>query len=155
MSSYESKVKRCNRLSALLMALLLILQFVPYWHYGEGDALSASINGFVWFPHHHDALTEELTAQHKGYSINPIAWTTVGLFVLCAAGAVLCLYKSHASPCAMLPLLAGLLGLGGYLSTPALRAGSLYYVQLALFALMLISAVATIAFARSGRKAGA
>lgn len=154
MSSYESKVKLCNRLSALLMALLLILQFVPYWHYGEGDALSASINGFVWFPDDHQGLTQQLTAQHADYSINPIAWTTVGLFLLCAVGTVLCLYKSHASSCAILPVMAGLLGLFGYLSTPAFQSGAWYWVQMALFVLMTILGIATFAAKRSSQKAG-
>lgn len=155
MSSYERKVKLYNRLSALLLALLLILQFVPYWHYGEGDTLSASINGFVWFPDDHQALTQQLTAQHTDYSINPIAWTTVGLFLLCAVGTALCLCKSHASPCGILPVMAGLLGLVGYLSTPAFQSGAWYWVQIALFVLMTIIGIATFAARRSSKKTGA
>lgn len=149
MSSYESKVKLGNRISALLMALMLILQFLPYWHYGEADALSASINGFVWFPHHHAGLTEQLTTQNADYSINPVAYTTVGLFVLCVLGTVLCLRKSDSALCAIFPVTAGLLGLTSYLSTPAFQAGAWCWVHVTLFVLMTIVGVAAVASKRS------
>lgn len=149
MSTYESKVKLCNRISALLMALMLILQFLPYWHYGEEDALSASINGFVWFPHHHAGLTEQLTAQNADYSINPVAYTTVGLFVLSVLGAVFCLRESDSALCAIFPVTAGLLGLTSYLSTPAFQAGAWRWVHVTLFVLMVVTGIAAVVLRRS------
>ncbi len=153
MSAYETKGKTCNRVAALLMALLLILQFVPYWHYGEGEALSASINSYVWFPHHHQELTAQFAAQETGYIINPVAYPTVGVFVLCVLGTFLCLWKSSSSLVAVLPVMAGALGLFGYLSAPAFQAGGWYWLHVLLFVLMIVMGVCVIALNRRARKA--
>lgn len=153
MSAYETKGKTCNRVAALLMALLLILQFVPYWHYGEGEALSASVNGYVWFPYHHQELTAQLAAQGTGHYINDVAYPMVGVFVLCVLGTLFCLWKSGSALSAVLPVMAGALGLFGYLSAPAFQAGGWYWQHVLLFVLMIVMGVCAIALHCRARKA--
>ena len=45
MKSLKESTKLFNILCAVVMAVLLVLEFTPYWHYGEGEeAASASMS---------------------------------------------------------------------------------------------------------------
>jgi hypothetical protein len=133
----ENKVKLCNRLAALLMALALICQFVPYWHHGEG--MSDSINGYVWFPTDKPELAAYLKEHDAEHNSNEIAWPNIGVMLLCVAGVILCLkYSASAAACAM-PILSGTLGTWFYLTTPVMHLGTGWWLHALLFVLLLIT----------------
>jgi hypothetical protein len=116
--------KPVNRLCALLMILMLILQFTPYWHYGEENAASASISSYVWFPHNNTDLNTHLKAIEPNHWVNDIVVIAVPILLLCAVGAVLCLSRSHSLLALLCPISTGLIGLIGYPCTLSLRAGA-------------------------------
>lgn len=136
----KNPVKFCNILCIILMACLLICQFLPFWHYGDTDV---SINGFVWFPKNHVQLETTLSeALGTEVTINDIVRSAVLLLILCVAGIIAGIYKSESSLLALLPLAAGCTGLWQYLGKPVFRLSSCWWFHLCLsIALVLVSAM--------------
>lgn len=118
------KLKLFNRLCALVMAAMLVCQFTPYWHFGEGNAQSVSISSYVWFPDNCTALNAYLKTVEEGHMVNNIVMIAVPVLLLCAIGTVLCLLRSDSLLTLLFPVVAGLVGVIGYPLTASLRAGS-------------------------------
>ena len=108
---------------AVLMAILLILQFTPFWHYGEAGE-SCSIGSYVWFPSDCKALETWLCDQIENHDLNRFVGMPILMMALIAVGAVLCLIKPEQGITAVLPTLCGAAGIICYLTVPALKLGS-------------------------------
>ena len=64
------KTQTLNFVSVVLMAVYVILLFLPFWSY---DGISSSIQSYIWFPGEKAELTAYLTAQlGESYTINNI-----------------------------------------------------------------------------------
>lgn len=109
--------------SALLMAILLVLQFTPFWQYGEAGE-SCSISGYVWFPSDQKQLESWITAQAEDHDLNSFVGMPILVLVLSAVGAVLCLIKPDSGWTPVLPAACGVAGLIAYLGSAALRLGT-------------------------------
>lgn len=133
----ENITKLCNRVAALLMVLALICQFVPYWHYGEGN--SDSINGYIWFPTDKPELTAYLVENDEEHNVNEIAWPGIGVLLLCTAGVILCLRKSSSVGTCIMSILGGAWGIWFYMATPAMRLGTGWWLHALIFLLMMIT----------------
>jgi len=130
---------------ALLMLVLLAMQFLPYWTYGEEGTLQASIGQYVWFPGEYKELDTHLGEQlGKGYDITQMVTGPILVLVLSAVGAVLCLVKAGARATALLPMGCGAAGIVTYACTAALRLGSLWWVHLLLAAAILVCGAVTM-----------
>lgn len=140
-------VKSLNLLCALLCAVLLVLQFVPFWAEGDGQV---SISGYIWFPSDHKTLDSQLSAEIEGYSINDAVPMAVLLLVLSVAGIVLCILKMNNALSALVPLACGLVGTFGYLLHPAYRMGSGW--QLHCLVCVAMAALAAVALAAGLRR---
>ena len=114
-------VKGLNLLCALLCAVLLVLQFVPFWAEGDGQV---SIGGYIWFPSDHKTLDSQFAAEIEGYTINDAVPVAVLLLVLSAVGIVLCILRMNNALSALVPLVCGRIGTFGYLLQPAYRMGA-------------------------------
>lgn len=112
----------CMLVCALLLMILFILQFTPFWQYGEAGE-SCSISSYVWFPSDQKELESWLGAQAEDHDLNSFVGMPILTLVLSAAGAVLCLIKPDNGWTALLPTACGLFGAIGYLTTPALKLG--------------------------------
>lgn len=133
----ENPVAVCNVVCAVLMLLLVVLQFLPFWHYTANDAeAAASIQAYIWFPDDHKALESYLAEQIDGYSINSIVLMPILHLLLGVTGLVLCLKMCSHPLVALFPTTVGGVGLWGFLSQAALRMGSMWWLQL-LICLML------------------
>ncbi len=128
-------------ISAVLMILLLLMQFTPFWQVGDGAA-SVSIQGYVWFPGNHLDLTKELQTQlnDPSFEVGRIVLMPVLELVLCCVGAVFCFAKSNNPLVMLFPAAAGIAGIWGYLE-PAFRSGHLWPLHLALSVLLLAAAI--------------
>lgn len=131
-----------NLICALLMAALLVCQFLPFWTVEEE---TVSISAYVWFPSNHNNVTKMLEAEFEGYSINNLIAGPVLVLVLGAAGLVLCVLKREYALTALMPAACGAAGLWGYLSKPYFRLGEHWMLHVALCAAMLIVAVVSLA----------
>lgn len=144
-------IRVMNIVCALLALALIVLQFIPYWHFGEGEA--ASISGYIWMPSDHNDLAKYFEESlGEKVDINNELGTPILVLVLGLAAAGLCCWK----PQGMLPSLCGaaqgLAGVVGYLSSPVLRLGSLWGLHLALSIALLAWGVAGLALQLIGRK---
>ena len=140
-----------NRISAAVSAVLLVLHFVPFWKYGDG--MSASIGGLVWFPYNHTGLTAELAASVEGFSIDSLASRSALICLLCLITLVFCLINSDKHILSLLPISAGTAGVWAFLSSPALRLGSGWIIQLVLSVLLLLVGVLTFLMGLKSEKA--
>ena len=121
-----------------IMALILLLQFVPFWSTPEGGV---SINSYVWFPHQNEALTEQFRTVfgadfylNDAFVVGPVVQT-----VLCILA--LCLFKKRDIFTASLQLFAGLAGVLSLALQPALRMGSVWFLLLLASTLLMIAAI--------------
>lgn len=140
-------VKGLNLLCALLCAVLLVLQFVPFWAEGDGQV---SIGGYIWFPSDHKTLDSQFAAEIEGYTINDAVPVAVLLLVLSAAGIVLCMLRMNNALSALVPLACGLVGTVGYLIQPVFRMGSGW--QLHCLVCVAMAALAVVALATGLRR---
>ena len=127
---------------ALVLVLLLITQFVPFWQDGE---MSASISSYVWFPENNKAVTTYL----KGYlgsdfTVGKMVAGPVVLLVGAAVSLFMCLFMQKQWIAPIITAVTGLAGTIGYLATPALQLGSLWGLHLGLCILLLGLAAVTI-----------
>ncbi len=136
-----NKTRAFNFIGALLMILLLVMQFTSFWQAGE-EAGSVSIQGYVWFPDKHQDLTRELQGQlnDPSFSVGSIVLMPILELAVCSVGAVFCLVKSDRFLTMLFPAAAGIAGIWGYLK-PAFRLGSSWTVHLALCILLFAAAV--------------
>lgn len=120
---FNGKTSMANVICAVLMILLLIMQFTPFWQYGEAGE-SCSISAYVWFPSDHKDLETWLGTQAEDHDLNSFVGMPILTLVLSAAGAALCLIKPEKGAMALLPTVCGAAGMIGYLTTPALKLGA-------------------------------
>ena len=107
----------------VLMAMLLVLQFMPFWHYGEAGE-SCSISSYVWFPTDHKALETWRGEQAQAHDLNSFVGMPILILVLSAVGAALCLAAPGKGAAPLLSAACGIAGMIGYLTTPALKLGT-------------------------------
>lgn len=112
-----------NVICAVLMVVLLVLQFTPFWHYGEaGEA--CSISDYVWFPTDHKDVESWIAGQVEGHTLNGFVAMPILVLVLSAVGAVLCMVKLDNGWMALLPTACGAVGSVAYLMDAALKLGA-------------------------------
>ncbi|MBR5547182.1 MAG: hypothetical protein IKU70_09435 [Clostridia bacterium] len=111
-----------NVICAVLMAILLVLQFVPFWHYGEAGE-SCSISGYIWFPSDHKELESWLISQAEDHDLNSFVGMPILVLVLSVVGSIFCLLKADQNWVGLFPLACGAAGAVAYLTIPALRLG--------------------------------
>lgn len=112
-----------NVLCAVLMAILLVMQFTPFWQYGETGE-SSSISAYVWFPNDNGDVESWLESQIEDFNINDVILTPILVLLLGGLGVVICLLKRDSRMAALLPTACGAAGAVGYLGNAALRLGN-------------------------------
>ena len=143
LENWKGKTKEFSLVCAALMAILLVLQFMPFWHFADGEEQAAvSISSYIWFPADNGGVDDYLSAAIEDFSINQMLVTPILLLVLCAVGVVFCLMRAGSLPVLLLPLAAGLTGVIGYLTTPALQLGGNWLLHLLISALLLLASAA-------------
>lgn len=130
--------------SALLMVILLVLQFTPFWNYGEAGE-SCSISSYIWFPSDHKDLESWLGTNAEGHDLNSFVWLPILVLVLSALGAVFCVTKPDAGATSLLPAGCGIAGIIAYLTEPALKLGAGWMGHLVICIVLLVLGVYGIA----------
>lgn len=134
------KTKIWNLVCVVLMAAVLVLQFAPFWEYGDGQ--STSIQTYIWFPGDCNDLTAYLEAEcGSDFNITSIVSVTVLTLVCMAAGVVCCLWQRDNLLVKLLPVIGGIAGIWGFLTKPCLRLGSTWVLQLVLCIAVIAAAV--------------
>lgn len=139
-----NKIRIGNIACAVIALILMICQFVPFWTTPETGE-KVSIGAYVGFPEEEKAVGNYLKETvGEGFSINGVVGGPVAIIGLGAVGIALCLLKSDAAFCALVPAAAGCIGAWGYITQTALQLGSGWTMHLALCALLVAAAAFTI-----------
>lgn len=125
---------------AVLMLAVLVLQFTPYWHIGEGEEQQdVSIGAYVWFPTDHKEVDTYMKEQvSSDFNISGVVGVHTLVLVLSAAGLVLCLIKPTMPVSPVLVMGSSVSGLVGCLGMKAFQLGSTWAVLLILFIAALV-----------------
>ena len=125
---------------AVLMLAVLVLQFTPYWHIGEGEEQQdVSIGAYVWFPTDHKEVDTYMKEQvSSDFNISGVVGVHSLVLVLSAAGLVLCLIKPAMPVSPVLVMGSSVSGLVGCLGMKAFQLGSTWAVLLILFIAALV-----------------
>ena len=134
---FENRLSACNVIAAILMVVLLILQFTPFWQYGENQ--TASVQGYIWFPSDHQELeTYFLDTTGISYDVNAVLMPPILMLIVGVIGVVLCLSRSDAAWTAVCPIACGGLTLWGFLTNAVLRLGCTWLLQLLIGSMLLL-----------------
>lgn len=119
-----------NYACAVVMLLLVVLLFVPFWNTGEE---TVSINSYVWMPSEQKGL-ESYFADALGEKpdINEVVTAPVFLLLLGVLGAPLCIIMGQSTFGSLLGIPFGIVGIWGYATCPVLQLGALWELHLAL-----------------------
>jgi len=136
-----------NLLMALVMALICVLHFTPFWN---ADGHTVSMMGYLGFPDDHSALTSWLDSRiDGGFAINRIVFWVFFPCVFSAVGTVLCVrFREHTAP-AWMAAAVSVLGILFCILRPAFRLGTLWGLYLALYLLLLALAAGAFVTAAS------
>lgn len=138
---FESRTSVCNLISIVLMIILLVCQFTPFWTYGENGE-TASIQDYIWNPTEYGDLEKYFKAEVSAdYDINSILLMPILVLVLAVAGAVTGGIKIGHAWVGAFPAVCGLVGVWGYLSKAVFQMGSHWGLHLALCVVLLIIGV--------------
>lgn len=147
MSNSSRNTKWIGIALSVIMLTLVVLQFMPFWRY-QGESLS--IAGYIWRPYEHSEFTSLFKSYFgKSFKVSlffalPMAITLIAN----AIGTVLFFLKQDSKVVYLLPVASAIIGIYGFLSTPAYQLGSSWIVHLILNILMLITGVLGLAIRR-------
>lgn len=136
-----------NLMMALVMGLLAVLQFLPFWHV-EGEGISPM--GYLGFPDDHSNLTSWLASSVAGYNINQIVFWIFFITAFCVAGVILCIRFREKTAPAVIPVIVFALGILYWTISPVFRMGTLWVLHLGLYLLLL--GLAAAAFVTGGKR---
>ncbi len=127
------KSQICNYVGIALMALLLLLQFMPFWD-------GVSIQSYIWYPKQYTVVDSYIAGQvGADYNINSIIWIPIIILVFSVLGIVLCALMSDSMLVSIAPFVCGIAGVYGYLVKRPLQLGTNWTIHLALcIALILV-----------------
>ena len=111
-----------NYISAALLAVAAVFQFLPFWQY---DGTATSISSYLWFPQSKTGLSAYLQSRvGSDFMVDDIVLPMVGLIVLALVGIFFCLWKAESPVVSLFPLACGGCGLWGYLAKSARQLGN-------------------------------
>ena len=135
-------VALCNAVCAILMVVLLIIQFTPFW---ELDGQQISIGGYIWFPTDHEDLTahfREVVAPD--FKVDSLVFSSLIQLLLPAAGIGLLIYNRESL---YIPVCAAVCGAGtlcSFLFKTAFQQGVQWYLYPVLAVILLIAAIVSV-----------
>lgn len=128
-----------NLVCAAVLLWLLVVQFIPFWSYGEPEK-QVSIQGYIWVPTEHTgldkALSQSLGAEVTVENVLEAVW----LLLIGAVSIILLLCLSGRRGTAWLPLITGLMGIWQYAGNPVFRQGANWQLHLVLAAVAAVLA---------------
>lgn len=144
LKSFTGRTRLCNVVCALLTLCLVVLQFTPFWHYGNE---SKSINGYVWLDCQNAEIANWFTSQlGSSVNVNSIVLTSVLVLLLGVAGVILCFYKSDIGLVSLFSAASALCGIYAFALKPVFRLGSTWIIQLILCIAILIVAIMAVIY---------
>ncbi len=142
----------------VMLVVLVAIQFTPYWTFtdGDGQEQTISIGSYVWFPNEdvsndfEDVVKDEVFPGERMSDndvVNEIVMfpaITFGLAVLAIATCIL--GKKKLIVPGLATLIVGLVGIIGYISSPALNLSSAWTLHFIITIILALVGAAVFAF---------
>lgn len=138
----QGKINFLNFCKAGIMAIFIILMFIPYWEY---NGATTSINGFVWSKNY-DAFLPYFRQAAEGFTPNLAIVGPMLFLILSGIGIALCIVKRNTHFTSIYTILLSLFGVVMYISNPVLPLGNIYILHLILMIVFFALAVFTMIF---------
>ena len=136
-----------NYVCIVLMLLLLVTQFLPFFECPSCEDGTASVSDYVWFPDHHKDITKVMKSADlygKKFEVSQVVLTPIVILAGCVLGIIFTIKNGGAPINAIYGLIAGGFGVVGYLTTPGLQIGQNWVLHLAASALVLVCALVVL-----------
>lgn len=147
-TTLKNPTKSMNLICALLMALLVLLQFMPFW---TVDGETVSVMHYMGFPDEHNNLSSWLDGTVSGgFMINDLVAWFFFTVVLAIVGVVLCIKYREKALVALIPSACGIVGVLYCINEQAFRLGQTWVLQLLMYILLLALAVCNLVFMVKG-----
>ena len=142
---FASRCSVCNVIAAVLMVVLLVLHFTPFWQYGDNQEQATSIQGYIWFPSDNGSLDKYIKANaDPDHSVDSILTMPILVLILGAVGAAFCLAKADQLWTGIFPAACGAVGLWGYLSKAAFQLGTNWVLHMIVCIALILIGIAVI-----------
>ena len=146
----QGSISICNVICVISLAILLILQFTPFW---ELNGSGTSIGGYVWLPLDHPELTAYLqSATHPDFKVDTLVMTTVCQTILSIIGVIVWLRNRESIIVSAFAAVCGIGTMWSFLSKPALQLGVNWYIYLILGIVLLVFGIIGILTYKKQRK---
>ena len=134
-----------NYVCVVLMLVLLVTQFLPFWSCEKCEDGVASISDYTWFPNDHKPITTEMKEIYgRDYLVTDVVLTSILILVASGLGIFFCIKDARKPLSAIFPLAAGLCGVVGYLTTPGLQTGENWVIHVAVAAVLAVCALGAL-----------
>ena len=129
-------------LCALLMLVLLICQFLPFWNTGTE---AVSISSYIWFPSENEAVTELLSPHTDArFPINDIVTPCVLMLLFSAGTLILRIFSKENILLPICSLIGSTAGIWVCATKAAFRLGGLWWLILIISILAAASSLLTL-----------
>jgi len=136
-----TRTRTLSVLCAATLLVMLVLQFVPYWHV-DGEAFS--IQKLIWFPGQCGDLSAFLSGHISDFFLGDMVAAPLLLLVSGVTGMACCLLWMRSPFPVLLAAVCGLCGIWGFGFMPALQLGGSCMLQLLLSIVLLICAAGSL-----------
>lgn len=142
----NNTLKVTNIICVVLLVILFICQFTPFWNL-EGQSIS--IGSYIWFPTDHTDLTVYFEQQiSSDYTIESMVLSSVLQLVLPVLTLFLFFRNPESKHTGILSICAGIAGICIYLLKPAYRLG-LWKVPFGICCLLLVTGILSVLLSRT------
>lgn len=123
--------KIINIILAVLMLVMLILQFIPFWSMGSQEI---SIGEYAWLPTEHEDFTTYFQQAignsnfHAGY----VAYINVIVLLACTMGIIFCFKNADDVWPSIFPAACGIAVIYGHFARPVFHMGAMWKFHLVL-----------------------
>lgn len=141
-----SYAKIFNYVCVVLMLLLLVTQFLPFWSCGGCEDGMASVSDYLWFPERHKDITKGIMRDLYGkkFDVMQIVLAPLIIFVGCVLGIFLSIKNAGSPLAAIVCLITGGAGVIGYLTTAGLQLGQNWILHVIASALVMVCALVSL-----------
>ena len=146
MKNSSKNVKIFNWACIALIAVILVLQFIPYWNV---DGETFSIQGYIWNEPTNRVLSNYIKSfVGMDYKVGDLALTAGAHMVVSIWVAFLVLRRSTSNLTAYLSIITGVIGTIGMITEPAFQINPLWIALLVLNIVLVAVAVLRILAAK-------
>ncbi len=144
MSHLKNRVTICNLICVvLLLALVAVQLFLPYWSYEKKDeTVEVTLGEYVWFVKDHRTMTNDFKDVYgKDFKVDVVAYPHLYMILIAGFGVVFCILKYFSKVPILFGLADGIMAIYYFSTNAVLQSGATWYASLIPGALLILVAL--------------